>query len=105
VKRDVPEGVAVKFFHGRRVEQQFGTWYRTKGKDGNLKSWVEKGYTLLPRGGHTSCLLTFPDGKEVWGSAECSSLDNYSKKIGRDIALGRALKNIERREVAAKENT
>jgi hypothetical protein len=47
-----------------------------------------------PRGGHTKVVLTDPTGRTVESIAKCSTQDNYSKKIGRDIALGRALKEI-----------
>ena len=97
-KRTVPEDAVVRFAHGRRVLGDHGTWYRSKGKRGDLKSWVEAGHTPAPHGGQTSCCITLADGTEVWGVAECSQLDNYSKKIGRDIALGRALKTLEAKE-------
>lgn len=92
MKPEIPEGVVVRVAHGRRVAESHGTWYRTKGRRGDLFSYKDAGYEPLPHGGHTSCTLTFPDGTEVVGVAECSRRDPYNKKIGRDIAVGRALK-------------
>lgn len=96
MKRQVPEGATVRFAHGRVVDGQVGTFYRGKGKDGKLQSWREEGLAPSPRGGVTSCKITLPDGRETIGVAECSEKDNYSKKIGRDIALGRALAQLDK---------
>ena len=100
MKHDVPEGVTVKFAHGRRVEGDWGLWHRKKE---NWGRWHPEATTdglrthtsgeISSHGGKTTCSLTFPDGGTIWGVAECSNRDPYSKKIGRDIALGRALKN------------
>ena len=46
------------------------------------------------KGGKTVVEVRTPDGKEIKGEAICSSKDNYSKKIGVRIALGRALKIV-----------
>ena len=44
-----------------------------------------------PRGGITQVSITTPDGRELFGEAECSFEDNYNKKRGVAIAIGRAL--------------
>ena len=50
----------------------------------------------LPRGGRTNIELTTPDKKStVIGVALCCDDDNYNKKIGVRIALGRAKKLLE----------
>ena len=95
MQREIPEGAEVTFFHGRRVDGRVGTWYRSQGERGDLNVWTEEGLAPSPRGGHTTCQIKLPDGSEVVGVAECSQLDNYSKKIGRNISLGRALKRLE----------
>lgn len=50
----------------------------------------------LPCGGTTRCWI---ENKEniaiVVGYATCSDTEQYNKKIGRAISLGRALKNLE----------
>lgn len=45
--------------------------------------------------GHTICILVV-DGRLFVGEALCSSEDVFSKKVGRKIAKGRALKSVER---------
>lgn len=46
-----------------------------------------------PRGGATFCsVLDADDHVVARGSAFCNAKDNFNKRIGRDIALGRALK-------------
>lgn len=48
----------------------------------------------VPRGGLTHIEITLPNGENVVGEAKCAEIDNYNKKIGVQIALGRALKNV-----------
>lgn len=100
MKHEVPEGVVVRFGHGRRAKDDWGHWHRKKEGWGR---WDPEGTTdghrthssdeISTHGGRTHCKLTLPDGTEIFGVAECSGRDQYNKKIGRDIALGRALKN------------
>lgn len=58
---------------------------------------VPRGYL----GTATICLIPFPACDEdrpgvVRGVAFCNPLDQFNRKLGRDIALGRAVKAIER---------
>ena len=46
---------------------------------------------LSPRGGSTMVHITTPDNEELHGVANCSKHDNYNKKLGVRIAIGRAL--------------
>ena len=46
------------------------------------------------RGGKTVAHVVAEDGTEVIGEALCSLKDNFVYQIGRDIALGRALKKL-----------
>jgi hypothetical protein len=39
--------------------------------------------------------LTSPEGKDSTGIAYCSKQDQWNRKLGNRIALGRALKNYE----------
>lgn len=57
-----------------------------------LKAMNEDG--INPRGGVT--IAEIWDGKTLVarGEAYCSHKDNYSKKIGRNIAVGRAMKRL-----------
>ena len=60
---------------------------------GNLKN-------VLPCGGMTSVTVESSDGKEYFmNDANCSKKDNYSKKLGVKIALGRILKQMEEENV------
>ena len=48
------------------------------------------------RGGSTTIELTTPDkSKTVFGKSVCSLEDNFNRKVGNSIALGRALKQLE----------
>ena len=76
MKQQLPDGAKVKFHHDRvyRPGMEF--------------------FDALPRGGQTECIIILPDGTEIKGKARCSKKDNYCKRIGRDIAFGRALKAL-----------
>mgnify|MGYP006355039505 CR=1 FL=1 len=54
----------------------------------------KKGENISPLGGATKVEITTPDGKDLVGEAICSKRDNYNKKVGAAIAIGRALKNV-----------
>ena len=41
------------------------------------------------KGGSTQVIIDSPDGKHFLGEAICSKKDNYNKKMGVRIALGR----------------
>lgn len=106
MKLEVPEGVGVRFSHARRVQGDWALFYRKKEGwdvfDPEKTSGGSRPHPsadVLPHGGRTTCKLTFPDGTEIWGVAECSGRDQYNKKIGRDISLGRALKQAERKDM------
>lgn len=47
------------------------------------------------KGGTTQLLLMSPEGIQIKAEAKCSEKDNYCRKVGVAIALGRALKNLE----------
>lgn len=76
MRRTLPEGAKVKYWHERATDPEMHV-------------------LIEPRGGKTVAKIILPDGSEITGEARCSDRDNYSKKIGRDIALGRALKSLE----------
>lgn len=46
------------------------------------------------RGGKTVVEITLPDGREVVGSSRCSRRENFDKRLGVRVALGRALSQI-----------
>lgn len=45
-----------------------------------------------PKGGITLAEIEFADGTITRGYARCNPLDTYNKAIGRNVAIGRALK-------------
>lgn len=49
---------------------------------------------ISEKGGSTQVDITTPDGVNTTGYANCCSIDNYNRKIGVLIALGRALKEL-----------
>jgi len=57
--------------------------------------WLE--YPInAPKGGKTEVQLIDPNGIKARGEAKCSEKENYCRKTGVKIALGRALKELER---------
>lgn len=42
----------------------------------------------------TTCAITEPNGDQAFGIAMCSKLDNFNGKIGKAIAVGRALRAL-----------
>lgn len=45
-------------------------------------------------GGSTVVEITTPNGVEITGEAVCSTKDSFNKKLGTQIALGRALTSL-----------
>lgn len=43
-----------------------------------------------PKGGTTQVIIDSPTGEHFEGEAKCSNQDNYNKKLGVKIALGRS---------------
>jgi hypothetical protein len=84
----VPEGAKV-FVHHFRVFKHVAN-YRTRGEALRLNiDWPPES-----KGGLTSVQVVLAGGRIVVGFARCSNRDNYCKAIGRQIALGRALKKL-----------
>ena len=50
---------------------------------------------IRARGGKTLVEITTPDGENLVGLARCSRNENFNKRLGVRIALGRALKGVE----------
>ncbi len=51
------------------------------------------------KGGMTICCIVLSNGDEYVGYARCNLADNFNYKLGRRIALGRALKAASEDEV------
>lgn len=99
----IPEDIKVEVTHYRFTEDKHG--YINLTHPTRLKDFREE-LIILPRGGKTFVELFKKDNlkniqeliKVGEGEAWCNKLlgpdgpDNYNKKLGRNIALGRALK-------------
>lgn len=79
--KTIPEGLHARFEHCRNYQA------------GPFNGMA---IPLDPRGGTTSCYIEDEDNNVVaHGYAKCARAEQYNKKIGRDISLGRALKAYE----------
>lgn len=90
-RNDILSGATVKYGHLRFYEDAADNllYARHEGVKLGLGS-------PRPRGGLTLVRVALPNGAVVHAMAKCSRRDNFCKAIGRQIALGRALKQIER---------
>jgi hypothetical protein len=69
--------------------------YRVDSETGDVaRSYTLKGRKIEPRGGYTYARVTDDWGDGADGFAVCSRKDNFNKKIGRQIAVGRAMKQL-----------
>lgn len=51
----------------------------------------DNGNGVSAKGGETVIQITTPDGQELEGRAKCSDKERYNKRVGVQVALGRAL--------------
>jgi len=89
------DGRVVKYKHLRRTRSRIDetkAWAHTELS--SLHQIRASGWDVFPLGGTT--IAEVWDGDEIVaiGEAVCSDRDNYNKKIGRRISLGRALKQL-----------
>ena len=47
-----------------------------------------------PKGGNTIIEITTPDGRDALGFAQCSDKDSWNRRLGNQIALGRAIEKL-----------
>lgn len=92
----VPDGLRAMYHHQRFFIKEYG---RMRMPDELVLAGEhhgrEKYGTPLGRGGFTTCSLVDAAGYVVaQGHAECHENDNFNRKLGRTIALGRALKDL-----------
>jgi hypothetical protein len=93
VRPQIPEGASVKVTHLRTVQPYLpGLWPSYRFTKYNQQSPLKVG--PAPKGGRTEARISLPDGRVAEGVAECSMSDTFCKRIGRDIAVGRALKEL-----------
>lgn len=77
------QGYTVKVSHKRNTQLKSGA---------SRSAPTPHDFEVSPRGGITKVEIVAPDQRLFIGEARCSDLDNYNKSIGRNIAIGRALK-------------
>ena len=83
-------GYKVRVSHFRRVGKKLMS-RRDFEESGFGDVW---GDVIQPFGGMTLIEVTDPNGITVESKALCQSEENYNKRIGVSIALGRALKRL-----------
>lgn len=82
----IPDGLKMEVMHYRMFQSAYGCLPHL------MLSTPKDRQHALPRGGLTVVMLLNSNGQICYqGSATCSINDNYNKKIGRNIALQRAL--------------
>ncbi len=87
--------VIVKYRHLRRTRSNIdGTKANDHTEPRSLHEIRASGWDIFPLGGTTIAEVYQGEDLIATGQAVCSNKDNYSKKIGRQIALGRALKEL-----------
>jgi hypothetical protein len=47
-----------------------------------------------PKGGNTIIEVTSPDGRNAIGASQCSEKESWNRKMGNQIALGRAMAQL-----------
>ena len=78
---ELPDGLRVKFRHERAYHDPLFD--------------IEDSFSLSPKGGKTIARILDADENLVAeGVAVCSAKDNFSRPLGRKIALGRALRAL-----------
>lgn len=83
----VPEGLVAQYEHCRNYDPVI---------EGYTENTVVITPTVSPCGGTTICRILDENRVVVAvGEALCADNDQYVKKIGRDISLGRALKELD----------
>lgn len=97
--QQLPAGYTCRYQHLRdfpwRTNQFATVPFRTTG---DLK---RRGLSPATKGGMTVCHVYDPSGEHVLSAwAHCNPKDNFNRKIGRQIALGRAVKAVEQRTPA-----
>ena len=87
----VPDGLTVRYEHHRRGRTPSGLTFTVSPTDRRHLSPED---TILPTGGVTVAHLVDDAGNEIITAyAQCHDRDNYNRRIGRDIARGRAIKH------------
>lgn len=100
------EGCQVFVKRERPVQDSSNGWNGAEVTAFRLKTTVrpqDPKATFAPRGGRTRVSIIAPNGFRAEGESACSVLDNFRKAHGLNMALGRAISQLEahRGEVGA----
>lgn len=90
------QGYKVQIQHKRRFKMLDGYLTRGEYESSPFKSEMFNSHykdVVNAKGGMTVVKLTTPDNTELVGTAKCSDKDNYNRKLGLRMALGRAMKS------------
>jgi hypothetical protein len=60
---------------------------------------MDSSVMLSGKGGQTRIDITTPEGITETGIAKCSQKDSFNRRLGNEIALGRALKALQEQGV------
>jgi len=83
-----PEGYSIEVTHVRAVNFEEGIEYWERES-------IDPDWEILPNRGMTYAEIYNPAGDLVaQATAVCSRRDNYCKRTGKNIAVGRALKEL-----------
>lgn len=92
MRPQLPEGYSVRYRHSRMTA---------------AGAMIPPGDMLLapsPKGGETEAKVFDRDGSlAAMGVATCHERDSFNRRIGRDIALGRALKRLAEKQLMTEE--
>ena len=90
------KGYKVKVYHLRKFIPAClpNTWSMKDYYELKLTVTLQQIWKLSCCGGATTVVICGKDNGMYFGHAYCSDKDNYDKKIGVKIALGRALKSM-----------
>ena len=72
---------------------------REKALNGHMKlipSWNVTNDQFYPKGGLTQVSIQTPEGHEATGEVKCSHHDPYNRRLGVKIAVGRAIKALQK---------
>lgn len=89
------QGYKVQIQHKRRFKMCDGYMTRGEYEASPFTKMLNYYYkdTVNAKGGMTVVRVVTPDGTELTGTAKCSDKDNYNRKLGLKMSLGRALKS------------
>lgn len=88
---ELPDGYRVRYKHIRLYAR------------GGIFVGIDDMYSLEPKGGETIATVVDLHGDTIGvGYSRCRPDENYNKRLGRTIALGRALQDLEKHDNASR---